>query len=122
MSRRLSLYGAILASAVAGLYPSAAEAQTKTFTVDRLFMAGAPDDGIGIWRPVMGGKTRIFGQFGLGLSVNPLRTENFVDFVKAEATLKGNPLSSQFSGYLNVGAQIYDRALLQIAFPMTFFQ
>src|SRR6185503_8270207 len=122
MSRRLAFCAALLASACAGLFPSAAEAQVKTFYVDRLFMAGAPDDGVGIWRPEMGGTTRLFGQFGLGLSINPLRSDNFVDDLNKEETLQGNPVSSQLISYFNAGAQIYDRALLQISFPLALFQ
>src|SRR5262245_38166610 len=122
MSRRLSLHGALLAFACAGLYSSAAGAQTPVFNADRLYMAGAPDDGIGVWRPEMGGKTRIFGQFGLGASVNPLRADNFVDARQREATLKGNPLTFQLISYLNAGAQIYDRGLIQVSFPLIFFQ
>src|SRR5262245_55658995 len=114
MSRRFSLYGAILASAGAVLSPSTAAAQAPTFTVDRLYMAGAPDDGIGIWRPEMGGTTRIFGQFGLGFAANPLRVDNFVDEENRAKTLLGNPITSQLIGYFNAGAQIGDRALLQV--------
>jgi OOP family OmpA-OmpF porin len=122
MSRRLPLFVAILAAAYAGLSPSAADAQTKTFTVDRLFMAGAPDDGVGIWRPVMSKDARLFGQFGLGLAVNPLRTDNFVDDRNKEATLKGHPLTAQFISYFNAGAQIFDRVTLQASFPLVLFQ
>src|SRR3954468_16114548 len=106
MSRSPSLLGAIALAALVGLSPSAANAQAKTFYVDRLYMAGAPDDGVGIWRPEMGGATRLFGQFGLGFSLNPLRSDNFVDDLNKEETLKGNPLSSQLIGYFNAGAQI----------------
>src|SRR3954468_19492735 len=37
----------------AALSPRAAEAQQKAFYLDRLFMAGAPEDAIGMWRPQM---------------------------------------------------------------------
>jgi OmpA-OmpF porin, OOP family len=122
MSRRLPLLVAFLASAPALFSPSAAEAQVKTFTVDRLFMAGAPDDGVGIWRPEMGKETRFFGQFGLGLAINPLRSDNFVDDQNKEDTLQGNPLTSQLISYFNAGAQIYGRGTLQVSFPLALFQ
>jgi OOP family OmpA-OmpF porin len=122
MSRRLPFFVAIVTFAAAALASSAAQAQVKTFTVDRLFMAGAPDDGVGIWRPEMGGSTRFFGQFGLGLSINPLRTDNFVDDRNKEDTLQGNPLSTQFISYFNAGVQIYDRGSIQVGFPLTLFQ
>jgi OmpA-OmpF porin, OOP family len=123
MRRQLPWFLALLASASAALAPSAAEAQTPTFTVDRLFMAGAPDDGVGIWRPEMGGKdTRFFGQFGLGLAINPLRVDNFVDDLNKAETLQGNPLSTQLISYFNAGVQIYGRATLQVGFPLVVFQ
>lgn len=122
MSRRSSLLGAALACASAALFPAAASAQVTTFNVDRLYMAGAPDDGVGIWRPEMGGSTRLFGQFGLGLSINPLRTDNFVDDLNKAETLKGNPLTSQLIGYFSAGAQIFDRVMVQASFPVAFYQ
>ncbi|MEP7127098.1 MAG: hypothetical protein ABJE95_39560, partial [Byssovorax sp.] len=64
---------ALVAASSIGLLPSLARAQTATFTVDRLVMAGGPDDGIGVWRPDVAHDTRFFGQVGLGFALNPLR-------------------------------------------------
>src|SRR5436190_16982585 len=62
----------------AALSPGIARAQNKTFYLDRLFMAGAPDDAIGVWRPQMGENTRFFGQLGFGFAYQPFRVANEV--------------------------------------------
>ena len=99
----------------------APRARAQTFAVDRLFMAGAPGDGIGIWRPDMSDQTRFFGQLGLGLAVNPLRAANIADNLDVQRALK-NPLSDQFITYFNVGAEILGRVSLQVAFPLVAYQ
>ena len=91
--------------------PATARAQpTTTFTVDRLVMAGAPGDGFAVWRPDMAEKTRFFGQLGLGLAVNPLRVENYVDNTYYADKIRGNPLTAQLVTYgcgsLIVGTEI----------------
>lgn len=96
----------------------AARAQTPTFAVDRLVMAGAPDDGVAIWRPDMANKTRFFEQVGLGLSINPLRASNIADNLIVQRTLPGNPLTRQVIDYSNVGAEILGRLSIQVAFPL----
>lgn len=109
---------ALLAASSVGLVPAIARAQSSTFTVDRLVMAGAPDDGIGVWRPDVGRDTRFFGQLGLGMAVNPLRVDNFVDDRSKAAALKGPPVSSQLITYLNAGVELFNRASVQVSFPL----
>ncbi|WP_438019551.1 OmpA family protein [Sorangium sp. So ce315] len=114
---------ALAAPALAALAPSTAQAQDRTFYLDRLRMAGAPDDGIGVWRPHMGERTRIFGQLGLGVSVHPLRNDNYVDNLAVEEQLDGaGPVSSQLITYLNAGVEILGRGSLQVSFPVILFQ
>ncbi|WP_437783980.1 OmpA family protein [Sorangium sp. So ce1097] len=114
---------ALAAPALAALAPSTAQAQDRTFYLDRLRMAGAPDDGIGVWRPHMGEKTRIFGQLGLGVSVHPLRNDNYVDNLAIEEQLDGEgPVTSQLITYLNAGVEILGRGSLQVSFPVILFQ
>ena len=48
------------------LAPGLASAQIRTFYLDRLAIAGAPDDGVALWRPEMADKTRFYGQLALG--------------------------------------------------------
>ncbi len=114
---------ALAAPALVALAPSAARAQERTFYLDRLRMAGAPDDGIGVWRPHMGEKTRIFGQLGLGVSVHPLRNDNYVDDLAIEEQLDGDgPVTSQLITYLSGGVEILGRGALQASFPIVVFQ
>src|SRR5687768_7798797 len=65
------------------LFARPAEAQDKTFYLDRLQIAGAPDDAIALWRPQMSEKTRFYGQFALGFAMNPLRVENHLDTIQS---------------------------------------
>jgi OOP family OmpA-OmpF porin len=97
--------------------PRTARAQTTTFAVDRLVMAGAPGDGIAVWRPDVSDKTRFFGQLGLGLSVNPLRVPNYIDNLDNVGKVAGNPLTRQFITYLDAGVEILGRVSLQVSFP-----
>jgi hypothetical protein len=113
--------GALVALAVATAAPSAAGQTTNTFAVDRFFMAGAPNDGTGIWLPDLSDQTRFFGQLGLGLSVNPLRAANIADNYDVQRTLK-NPLTEQFITYLNAGVEIRSWVSLQVAFPLVLYQ
>ncbi|WP_437680419.1 OmpA family protein [Sorangium sp. So ce131] len=110
-------------AALAGLAPSAAHAQDRTFYLDRLRMAGAPEDGIGVWRPQLGEKTRFFGQLGLGVSIHPLRNDNYVDNLAIEEKLEGQgPVTSQLITYLDAGVEILGRGALQVSFPIILFQ
>jgi len=112
--------GQALAASCFLLAPAVARAQT-TFAVDRLPIAGAPGDGFAVWRPDMSDKTRFFGQLGLGLSVNPLRVDNYVDNLDNADKLK-NPLTTQFITYFNAGVEILSRVSLQVAFPLVAYQ
>jgi outer membrane protein OmpA-like peptidoglycan-associated protein len=115
--------GPLAAAALAGLAPSTALAQDQTFYLDRLRMAGAPEDGIGVWRPHLGEETRFFGQLGLGVSVHPLRNDNYVDDLRKEEQIDGDgPVTSQLITYLDVGVEILERAALQVSFPIILFQ
>jgi outer membrane protein OmpA-like peptidoglycan-associated protein len=105
---------------------SSAEAQQRTFYLDRLNLGGAPDDAVGLWRPQMGEKTRFYGQLGLGFSLNPFRLDNEIHDEK-ERTLarqKGvaTPVSAQLIAYADVGVEIADRFAFQIEFPLTIYQ
>jgi OmpA-OmpF porin, OOP family len=102
------------------LMPRTSAAQQKTFYLDRLYMAGQPDDGIAVWRPHMGDKTRFFGQFGLGFALNPFRIENHIDNERDAAEMakvSGSPVSAQFLAYADIGVEIVDRFSFQVAFP-----
>lgn len=127
--RRLGLLigaglGALVAFAALAA-PREASAQDKTFYLDRLKMAGAPEDAIGVWRPQMGEFTRFYGQLGFGFSLNPLRIANYVDTVDQVAILEkesGPPVSTQLIAYVSAGAEVVDRVSFQATFPIALFQ
>ncbi len=99
-----------------------AQAQTPTFALDRLPMAGAPGDGIAVWRPDMSDQTRFYGQLGLGVSVNPLRTDNYVHNEHNAAQIPDNLIPLQLITYVDVGVEILSRVALQVSFPLTVYQ
>ncbi|MBK8257460.1 MAG: OmpA family protein [Polyangiaceae bacterium] len=106
-------------------FSSAADAQQTTFYLDRLRIGGAPSDGIGIWRPDLGEKTRFFGQLGVGFSLNPYRVENYVDKIDQSAILEqenGEPVTAQLITYVSVGAEVLERVSVQVSFPIALYQ
>src|SRR5277367_6435139 len=110
---------AAAAAFACALAPVTARAQATTFAVDRLTMAGAPGDGIAIWRPDMADQTRFFGQLGLGASWNPLRVSNYIDNLDNYNKVSGNPLTRQVITYFDAGVEILGRVSLQASFPLT---
>ncbi len=113
------LPGATLASTL--LVAAEARAQDKTFYLDRLQIAGAPADGLAIWRPELG-QTRLYGQFGLGFSLNPLRVDNHVDNIDKAERLQGPPVANQLTTYLTAGAEILERGAVQMTLPVALYQ
>ena len=104
------------AAALIALLPNVAAAQETTFSLDRLFMAGAPGDGIGIWRPEVSDKTRFFGQLGLGFALNPFRAENG----HKNAVVAGTPVNAvdtQTLMYVDVGVEFLKRIAIQVQMP-----
>jgi outer membrane protein OmpA-like peptidoglycan-associated protein len=126
LGRRLGATGAlVLLLAGVAAAPRTASAQQKTLYLDRLDMAGAPDDGVAIWRPQMGQKTRFFGQLGFGFALNPLRVQNEVDDPTKRALLQrsnGNPVTAQLQSYVDVGVEIFDRFAIQASLPFILYQ
>ena len=107
------------------LFASEALAQDSNFSLDRLRIGGAPDDGVGVWRPEMGEKTRFFGQLQLGYSYDPFRIEHHIQNNQDAARLagvSGPPVRQQFGGYADVGIEILSRFSLQVMFPFTLAQ
>ena len=107
------------------LAPSVAEAQSTTMYLDRLFIGGAPEDAIGLWRPYWNPKTRFFGQLGMGFALNPFRIENHRDEAGPAGILNrdsGPPVRAQLISYLGVGTEILDRVSIQANFPIILAQ
>jgi OmpA-OmpF porin, OOP family len=101
--------------------PARAHAQSNTFYLDRLQIAGASDDGLGVWRPQIG-PTRLFGQLALGYSVNPLRVDNLIANPEQAKVLRGSPVATQLTTYLTAGCEILQRGAIQVSLPITLFQ
>jgi outer membrane protein OmpA-like peptidoglycan-associated protein len=118
---------AALATTAALASPSVAEAQQRTLYLDRLFMAGAPDDGIGLWRPQMGSDTvRFYGQLGFGFAFDPFRKENMLTTAAARGALAqqgiGQPVKFQLQSYADIGVEILDRFSFQVQLPAVLYQ
>jgi hypothetical protein len=86
------------------LVASAAHAQSGYFYLDRIQVAGAPDDGITVFRPYVRRGNRLFANLGLGYSHNPLRNETVTgDPTVADAI--GDPIRGQLIAYPTFGGQ-----------------
>jgi OmpA-OmpF porin, OOP family len=120
VNRRSRKTATCLGAAALLLAPARAAAQASTFYLDRLQIAGAPDDGLAVWRPVVG-PTRFFAQLGAGYARNPLRASNLAGSAQADA-LGGPPVAAQITTYLTAGTEIDGRAAVQITLPVTVFQ
>lgn len=121
--------GALALAATLGvlflLTPRSAQAQASTFYLDRLYMAGAPDDSTALWRPKMHDRTRFYGQLGLGFGMNPFRVSNYNienAAVVADLNEAGDPLSAQLIGYMNAGVELLNRVGFQASFPVGLMQ
>ncbi len=116
---------AVAAALVFVCAPGEAHAQNSTMYLDRLFIGGAPEDAIGLWRPNWHPKTRIFGQLGMGFALNPFRIENHIDDPATAAIFArdgGHAVKAQLISYLGVGAEILDRVTVQVNMPLILAQ
>jgi outer membrane protein OmpA-like peptidoglycan-associated protein len=97
-----------------------AEAQTQTPTLDRLVVWGAPDDGIGIMRPVTNDKPIFFAQFALGYSLNPLHVNDLTSGnIPLNSGASSIVMQGQFTEYLTAGFEFLDRFTLALSLPIT---
>jgi OOP family OmpA-OmpF porin len=101
------------------LFASRAHAQTPTLTLDRLQVWGAPDDGIGILRPVTNDKPIFFAQLALGYSLNPLHTVNITSDTLTLAQSSSIVMQGQFTEYATVGFEFLDHFTLAASLPVT---
>lgn len=98
-----------------------ASAQQRTFYLDRLTVGGAPEDGLGIWRPVMAERTLFFGQMALGFTLNPLRIATIAPPTR-ERERAGNTVSTQLIDYATFGTQIASRLQLSATLPVALYE
>lgn len=99
-----------------------AQAQQKTFHLDRLEVPGAPEDGTAVFRPVTNQQNIVYGQFAIGYSLNVLRTRNITP---DKTTIRNSSVAvvkNQLSLYGSAGFQFLDRASVGVTFPVTPFQ
>jgi outer membrane protein OmpA-like peptidoglycan-associated protein len=114
---------ALFLFAVVVLTPLTATAQQKTLYLDRLTMAGAPDDGFAVWRPYTSARTRLFAQMGLGLTLSPLLLRTIAkDNNPALQTYSKSPVSPQLIDYATVGAELGGRVTFVANFPVILYQ
>jgi OOP family OmpA-OmpF porin len=117
---RVAIAAAGALALVLGAAP--ARAQQQTFHLDRLEVWGAPDDGIGIVRPVTNDKTIFFAQLALGLSLNPLHTSTLLNTTVASGSPIAYPValvSGQLTEYGTVGFEFLDHFTVAATLPVT---
>jgi OmpA-OmpF porin, OOP family len=118
LSLRLSrplLAAALALTAV--LFGRPAAAQQKTFTLDRLQVPGAPDDGIALFRPATEQRNIMYGQLAIAYALRPLRTSNITTVDSLLRNSRSSIIQDQFAMYANTGFQLLDRVTLGLAFP-----
>jgi len=111
------------AGLAAGLFTTCpAWAQSRTFHLDRLDVAGGPDDGVVLVRPKLRKTPNLYGQMALGFALNPLKTST----VTADAiTLRNSEravIASQTTTTLTFGAQLWDRWQFSLTLPIALNQ
>jgi outer membrane protein OmpA-like peptidoglycan-associated protein len=104
--------------------PRAAHAQQKTLYLDRLTIAGAPDDGIAVWRPYESPRSRFFAQMALGFTLNPLRLRTIAQEAGNSALRRYSsaPVSTQLIDYATVGAEVGGRATFLLTLPFALYE
>src|SRR2546421_316608 len=84
----------------------------------RLQIAGAPDDGIALWRPEMADKTRFYGQLALGFAFDPFRKENLVEDPNRRFAINSTPVKAQLITYVDAGVELLHRFAFQVEMPV----
>lgn len=109
--------------AAAGLLStSVASAQSRTFHLDRLDVAGGPDDGVALVRAKLRKTPNLYGQFALGFLLNPLKTGTLtadnVTLRESERAVIAQQLVSTYT----FGAQLWDRWQFSLTLPVALMQ
>jgi len=82
-----------------------------------LEVAGAPDDGIALFRPVTNQRNIFYGQLAIGYQLRPLRTSTVTTDQSVRARSRSTLVQDQLAVYGNAGFQIMDRATIGVSFP-----
>jgi len=96
-----------------------ASAQQRTFKLDRLEVPGAPDDGVGVFRPITNQRPIFYGQLAIGYSFRPLRTATIATDRNTRLNSPSGAIHNQLTMYGSVGFQFLDRISLGLTFPFT---
>lgn len=112
---RLWAYGT---AAIVLFSTGSAEAQQKTFALDRMIVPGGPDDGIAIYRPATQPRNIFFGQLGIGYSLRPLRTRNVTEDPAVLGRSRTAVIQDQLALYGTFGFQVLDRATFSLTVPV----
>jgi OOP family OmpA-OmpF porin len=96
-------------------------AQQQTFHLDRLEVPGAPDDGVVLFRPQVQDAAMLYGQLGIGLSVDPLRMGNITSGAVQRASA-GNAITDQLSTYMSAGVEFLNRFTFGVTFPAAWLE
>jgi hypothetical protein len=100
---------------------AAVAAQQQTFHLDRLEVPGAPDDGVVLFRPQVQDAAMLYGQLGVGLSVDPLRMGNITSGAVQRASA-GNAITDQLSTYMSAGVEFLNRFTFGVTFPAAWLE
>ena len=102
------------------ILPGSANAQSGYFYLDRVQFAGAPDDGITVFRPYVPKGNRLFAAAALGYSHNPLRKHTVTDDPSAENFID-NPVQGQFILYTSLGVQLGGLLTASASLPVSLY-
>lgn len=116
--RRVHVLASAAAAAAAFGVSANAEAQVKTFHLDRLEVPGAPEDGIALFRPATQQRSIFYGQLALGYQLRPLKVKNITtDNSVLGRTSRTSVIQDQFTVYGSAGFQLLDRVTAGVTFP-----
>lgn len=99
---------ALLAGFLCSSWSNQANAQTRTFYLDRAQVSGAPEDGVMVWRPIMHEHTRVYATVFAGGALRPLRIDNVADDAITKRDIE-TPVQGQLMSYFTGGLQLLDR-------------
>lgn len=123
VGRSVLLGSALLASVLLVgflLYSPPAHAQ-RAFSLDRVQIGGAPDDGLVTRRPYLSPETRVYGSVTLGYVLNPLRASTVAIDSEVEDKIE-NLVGQQVMTYFSGGIEIAERFGLSLSLPVAWVQ
>jgi OmpA-OmpF porin, OOP family len=116
--RRVLFLSALAVAAL--VFTSPSRAQSGYFYLDRVQYAGAPDDGVTVFRPYVRKGNRLFTSAALGYSHNPLRKEVVTDDASVANNID-NPVKGQFILYTALGAQLGGLLTASVSLPISLY-